>query len=144
KLYQPKSRPRPHPNQRTNTAYSPSGGEGEERAEPENLLAMQTSTSQHASLFLSPGASGWCSTRTSLTQKCQDIVDGIQKMDALERAAHHEFETAVRGASGAERQQSLCTLRGVRRLAADGAQVVAALSGAWSAWPGRAKPAARF
>src|SRR5439155_23989236 len=85
-----------------------------------------------------------CCTRTSLTQKCQDIVDGIQKMDALERAAHHEFETAVRGASGAERQQSLCTLRGVRRLAADGAQVVAALSGAWSAWPGRAKPAARF
>src|SRR5205823_9883614 len=62
----------------------------------------------------------WCCTRTSLTQKCQDIVDGIQKMDALERAAHHEFETAVRGASGAERQQSLCTLRGVRRLAADG------------------------
>src|SRR5439155_19881160 len=85
-----------------------------------------------------------CSTRTSLTQKCQDIVDGIQKMDALERAAHHEFETSVRGASVAERQQSLCTLRGVRRLAADGAQVVAALSGAWSAWPGRARPAARF
>src|SRR5207244_6163402 len=38
------------------------------------------------------------------------------------RAAHHEFETAVRGASGAERQQPLCILRGVRRLAADGAQ----------------------
>src|SRR5438105_15210261 len=81
---------------------------------------------------------------TILAQGGQDIGDGIQKMDALERAAHHEFETAVRGASGAERQQSLCTLRGVRRLAADRAQVVAALAGAWSAWPGRAKPAARF
>src|SRR5205085_4038119 len=101
-----------------------------------------------ATLGRAPGPASldipWCCTRTSLTQKCQDIVDGIQKMDALERAAHHEFETAVRGASGAERQQSLCTLRGVRRLAADGVQVVAALSGASCAWPGRAKPAARF
>src|SRR5256885_12199381 len=35
---------------------------------------------------LEPFPSRWCCTRTSLTQKCQDIVDGIQKMDALERA----------------------------------------------------------
>src|ERR1700737_3260586 len=85
-----------------------------------------------------PRSSAWCCTRTSLTEKCQDIVDGIQKMDALKRAAHHEFETAVRGASGAEGQQSLCAVRGVRHLATDRAQVVAPLSGARSGRPGRA------
>src|SRR5258708_9127842 len=84
--------------------------------------------------------SRWCSTRTSLTEKCQDIADGIEKMDALERAADHEFETSVRGASGAERQQPLCALRGVRRLAADRAQVVAAGLQARAAWPGPLKP----
>src|SRR2546422_4634634 len=89
-------------------------------------------------------AAAWCCTRTSLTEKCQDIADGIQKMDALERAADHEFETAIRGTSGAERQQSLCALRGVRRLAADRAQVAAALPGAGPPRPGRAKPAARL
>src|SRR5207253_2715756 len=96
------------------------------------------------SLFTSALQFPWCCTRTSLTQKCQDIVDGIQKMDALERAAHHEFETSVRRASVAERQQSLCALRGVRSLAADWAQVVAPLSRARSARPGRAKPPARL
>src|SRR6266851_3841730 len=60
-----------------------------------------------------------CCTRTSLTEKCQDIADGIQKMDALERATSHELEAAIRGACGPERQQSLGAVRRVRDLAAD-------------------------
>src|SRR5207237_5475455 len=75
----------------------------------------------------------WCSTRTSLTEKCQDIADGIQCMDALERAASHEPEVAIRGACGAERQQSFCAVRGVRDLAGDRAQVATALPGVGTA-----------
>src|SRR5438132_7697342 len=86
----------------------------------------------------------WCSTRTSLTEKCQDIADGIQKMDALERAASHEPEAAIRGAGGPQRQQSLGAVWGIRDLAADRAQVAAALPRVGSARPGRAESAARL
>src|SRR5205814_1434446 len=84
--------------------------------------------------------SGGCSTRTSLTEKCQDIADGIQCMDALERAAGHELEAAIRGAGSPERQQSHRALQRVRHLAADRAQVAAPLSRARTTRARRAEP----
>src|SRR4051794_31756110 len=89
--------------------------------------------------FLAPSG-GQGQATTTLAQGGQDIADGIQWMDALERAASHELEAPVRRAGSPERQQSHRAMRRVWSLAADRTQVAAPLSRAGASRSRRAEP----